>query len=148
LVYPLEIRKNRNVFSCGAPWGNTPVLDVQGDIYACIYLVGIKKYKTGNVFSDDEYPDKGVVKRMMEIINIDNSEECKECRLRYICGGGCPVGKFTIKGNKKADDEVIKYTKDIACKVNRAMIEEALWLYAKKAGEEKERLNSSVGACY
>lgn len=129
----------RNIWCCGAPHGNTPVLDVNGDIYACIYLVGIKKYKIGNVFDNKEYPDKKVVKMMKDIINIDNSDECKNCNLRYICSGGCPVGRFIIKDNPKADDEIIEYTKNIACKINKAMIEEALWDYAKKARELKEK---------
>ncbi|MEW6103304.1 MAG: radical SAM protein [bacterium] len=138
----------RNIWCCGAPHGNTPVLDVNGDIYACIYLVGIKRYKLGNVFSDDEYPDKKVVKMMLEVINIDNSDSCKRCKLRYICGGGCPVGRFTIKENPNASDEIIKYTHDVACKVNKAMIEEALWHYAEKVRDEKENIgNCSFVKC-
>jgi len=137
-IFPLNefIKKikpyERNIWSCGAPLGNTPVLDINGDIYACIYLVGIKKYKLGNIFSNQEYPNREVIKNMMEIIDIDNSQACKNCILRYICGGGCPVGRLTIKGNPQADEEVVKYTYDIACKVNKAMIEESLWYYAEK----------------
>ncbi|MEK7448751.1 MAG: radical SAM protein [Planctomycetota bacterium] len=129
-------RRERNMWCCGAPLGNTPVLDVNGDIYACLYLVGMKKYRLGNIFSEAEYPKKEVVAMMMDVINIDNSEECKNCKLRYLCGGGCPVGRLIIKGNPKADEEIIKYTKDITCKVNKAMIEEALWHYAKKIKEK------------
>ena len=130
-------RRERNMWCCGAPLGNTPVLDVNGDIYACIYLVGMKKYKLGNIFSDESYPKESVVTMMMDVINIDNSPECKDCRLRYICGGGCPVGRLIIKENPKADAEIIKYTKDVACKSNRAMIEEALWHYAEKIKEKR-----------
>jgi hypothetical protein len=42
------------------------------------------------------------------------------------------VGRFTLKGNPQADEETIKYTQDVACKVNKAMIEESLWFYAEK----------------
>jgi len=136
-------RRERNMWCCGAPLGNTPVLDINGDIYACLYLVGIKKYILGNIFSDDAYPKQEVVDMMMAVINIDNSEECKDCKLRYICGGGCPVGRLIIKGNPKADREIIKYTKDVACKVNKTMIEEALWHYAKQIKEKPCNKRSS-----
>lgn len=145
MIFPLNgflqrIRPgNRNVWCCGAPHGNTPVLDVNGDVYACIYLVGIKRYRLGNVLLDDEYPDEKTINMMLDVINIDNVDECKSCNLRYICGGGCPVGRFIIKGNPLADDEIIEYTKNIACKINKAMIEESLWYFAEKARDMKEK---------
>ena len=135
----------RTFWACGAPLGNTPVLDVNGDVYACIYLVGIERYKLGNIFSNNEYPDRNVIGMMMDVINIDNSPECRDCRLRYICAGGCPVGRFTIKDNPQADDEIVKYTHDIACKVNTAMIEESLWHYSQKASEKRKQWD---GICY
>lgn len=125
-------RRERNMWCCGAPLGNTPVLDVNGDIYACLYLVGIKKYRLGNIFSKEKYPRQSVVDMMMDVINIDNAPECRACKLRYLCGGGCPVGRLIVKGNARADKDIVKYTKDVACKANQAMIEEALWYYAKK----------------
>lgn len=144
-LYPLNefIKRikpgQRNVWGCGAPFGNTPVLDVAGDVYACIYLVGIRRYKLGNVFSSAGYPDVDVVFSMQNAINIDNSQECRPCRLRYLCGGGCPVGRLTILGNPKSDEAVKTYTREIACTVNKAMVEESLWHYAehhRMAGSE------------
>ncbi len=136
----------RNIWGCGAPHGNTPVLDINGDIYACIYLVGINRYRLGNAFSDDQYPDRKIVKEMMDIIDIDNSPECKDCKLKYMCGGACPVGRFTIQGNPTADEEVIRYTREVACKTNKAMIEEALWFHAEKLVRGKLRDNP-ISSC-
>lgn len=130
---------SRNIWGCGATLGNTPVLDVNGDVYACIYLVGMSAYRLGNIFADEQYPDHRVVDRMMETVNIDSTEQCRDCPIRYICGGACPVGRLSIMGNPGADQETINYTRDIACKINQAMIEASLWHYAEKAELESQQ---------
>lgn len=55
-IHPANSFLNRIVpgakqhIACGAPFGNTPVVDVEGDIYACIYLVGNPRFLLGNTF--------------------------------------------------------------------------------------------------
>ncbi len=152
-LYPFNLRMEtmkpgqRTVFNCGAPYGNTPVVDVNGDVYACIYLVGIKSYKIGNVYKND-FPVKRVVNKMMDILNVDNLEDCKDCNLRYFCAGGCPVGKLTVAGNPEAEEEVKKYTKEIVCQSNKIILESLLWHYGKigyqKMQENDEKTTVSV----
>jgi len=126
----------RMALPCGAPYGNTPVVDAHGDIYACIYLVGIKAYKIGSVFAKEGFPNESVTARMMEVLSVDNIPECRRCGFRYICASGCPVGKLLIEGNPKASQEVVRYTKEIKCAGIRAVVESLLWHYAA-ACEEK-----------
>ena len=53
---PRLMSGSRTVQGCGAPYGNTPVIDVDGDVYPCIYIVGIEKFYMGNIM-DGTFPD-------------------------------------------------------------------------------------------
>ncbi|WP_334110834.1 radical SAM/SPASM domain-containing protein [Thermodesulfitimonas autotrophica] len=132
----------RTALPCGAPYGNTPVVDASGDIYACIYLVGIKAYKIGNVFAPEGFPDERVTARMMEVLRVDNIAECRRCALRYLCASGCPVGRLLIEGNPRAGAEVVKYTKEVKCAGIKAVVESLLWHCAATACQEAATLKS------
>ena len=135
----------RNVMGCGAPYGNTPVVDVNGDVYPCIYLVGIKRFFMGNLL-DESYPDNTILDGMMKTLHVDNMEECKECEWRYICGGGCPVGKLTVFDNPMANRKSVDYCKSIRCDYTKKVIELLLWDLAKQAvaGEGKNGARNKV----
>ena len=131
-LYPYneyEARLNpmyKNKWGCGAPFGNTPVITAEGEIYSCIYLVGNKKYELGNITSDD-FPRQNVVSHMLDIVNVDMRNECKECSFRYLCGGGCPVGVFSIAHNPKAGKKMKDYVHKIACTVSKTVLSELIW---------------------
>ena len=120
-----------NTWACGAPHGNTPVISADGKIFSCIYLVGISKFQVGDLFEGD-FPRKQVVDEMLDTANVNNSAICKECGFRNLCGGGCPVGRFTIAGNPDVSDEVKRYTEEIACVTSKTVLTELLWDLAKK----------------
>ncbi len=122
----------RMVVGCGAPYGNTPVVDVNGDVYPCIYLVGLKRFFIGNIL-DDNYPDTEVLDAMMDLLHVDNMEGCRECKWRYLCSGGCPVGKLIVMDNPNASKNVIQYTKKINCNYTKAVLEVLLWEMAEDA---------------
>lgn len=119
---------------CGAINGGTPVLDVNGDIYACIYMVGMSRFRTGNIFDRTRpYPDSVVVGRMRHDVDQFLLNECAECSFKYICGGGCPVGMFLVRDNEKDAEGTFNYWKSVTCAVQHALLEEVLW----KIGEQK-----------
>lgn len=122
----------RNTRGCGAPYGNTPVVDVNGDVYPCIYLVGIERYYLGNLM-DGSYPDRRVLDAMMDGLHVDHMEECRGCSWRYICGGGCPVGKLTVFDNPLATPTTLDYCRRIRCDQARKIIELLLWREATEA---------------
>ena len=117
---------------CGAPYGNTPVVDINGNVYPCIYLVGIKRFYMGNIL-EGSYPDNHILDWMMDFLHVDNTEECKRCAWRYICGGGCPVGKLTVFENPLATPNTLKYCNSIRCDYTKTIIELLLWDLAKEA---------------
>ncbi len=116
----------KNPWGCGAPIGNTPVITSNGEIYSCIYLVGNKQYEVGNILMDD-FPRKNVLARMLDIVNVDNRKKCRECSYRYLCGGGCPIGIFSIEGNPKAPNELKEYVREISCTVSKTVLQELFW---------------------
>ena len=116
---------------CGAPYGNTPVVDAGGNVFPCIYLVGISRYKLGNVFQDVcQQPD--VIEGMLAALDVDNLPECRDCSWRYFCGGGCPVVRLTVVGNPRATPETIRYSHEMRCRTTKSLVEALLWEYADR----------------
>ena len=123
---------NYCVLGCGAPFGNTPVVDVNGDVYPCIYLVGIKRYNQGNVLSGS-YPDPAVALRLVEELHVDQREDCKGCSWRYLCGGGCPVQMLAMAGRSDLSPKAQDYCERINCEYTKKVLEVLLWEYAEQA---------------
>ncbi|HPZ06745.1 MAG TPA: radical SAM protein [Candidatus Eremiobacteraeota bacterium] len=120
----------RNQWGCGAPFGNTPVVTVTGEIYSCIYLVGNKKYKVGHILKND-FPRREVVDYMLSVVDVDYRSKCSKCNFRYLCGGGCPVGIFSIEGHREATGKMKRYVRTIACTVSKTILTELFWHIAK-----------------
>jgi uncharacterized protein len=120
----------RTCHGCGAPYGNTPVVDVNGDVYPCIYLVGIKRFYLGNILKGN-YPDKQVLGWMFNLLHVDQREQCQSCSWRYMCGGGCPVGRLTVLDNPLASKRVRNYCNRMNCEMVQTILELLLWDKAK-----------------
>lgn len=136
---------SRSVVGCGAPCGNTPVVDVTGDVYPCIYLVGMKKFYIGNVMNDS-YPDKDTLDRLYNYLHVDQREDCKGCPWRYICGGGCALGRLTVLDNPAASEKVRDYCRCITCEYTKKMLELLLWDKAQEAASSYFKNNLRDGA--
>jgi uncharacterized protein len=120
------------VVGCGAPYGNTAVVDGDGGVYPCIYLVGLKKFCLGNI-NDESYPKKALIRWMFDYLHVDHREDCKSCPWRYLCGGGCPLGRLTVLNNPKATAKVIDYCQQIACDYTKNILELLLWDQARES---------------
>jgi uncharacterized protein len=131
-MYPFNLYAPRlrpgamTVLGCGLPYCCTPVVDVCGDVYPCIYLVGIRRYYMGNIMNDS-YPNRTLIKWMYDCLHVDHIVECKSCPWRYICGGGCPVWRLTVSDNPGVTDGIKGYCKEVACKNTKKIIEMLLW---------------------
>ncbi len=132
--------------ACGAPYGNTPTVDVNGDVYACIYLVGLQKFFIGNVF-DSRYPDENVLNEIMRRIDVHNLEQCSTCAYRYLCAGGCPVGHLTVEGNPKATPESLQYVKTMTCVKSKTVVQHLLWEIAEGVKNLESIQESVVSVC-
>lgn len=117
---------SRSVVGCGAPYGNTPVVDVNGDVYPCIYLVGIRRYYIGNIMNGS-YPDKHALGRLYNYLHVDQREDCRACSWRYVCSGACALGRLTVLDNPRASGNVKDYCRRITCDYTKKMLELLLW---------------------
>lgn len=126
---------HRSVVGCGAPYGNTPVVDVNGNIYPCIYLVGIPDYDMGNI-TEGTYPQTEKLQALADELHVDKRDDCKSCNWRYLCGGGCPVQKLIIKGREKElTPKARTYCEKINCEYTKKVLTILLWDAAQKAEE-------------
>ncbi len=131
-LYPFNIYAPRfraeslTVVGCGAPYGHVVVVDAHGDVYPCIYLVGIKRFHMGSMM-DASYPRTGLLERLYDQLHVDHLEDCKQCSWRYLCGGSCPLGRLTISNHPNATAEVKTYCKQIRCDVTQRALELLLW---------------------
>ncbi len=131
-LYPFNLYAARlrigatSVLGCGLPCGNTPVVDVNGDVYPCIYLVGIKRFYAGNVMNES-YPNRELHQRLYDHLHVDHMEDCKACPWRYLCGGGCPLWRLTVLDNPAVTESVMRYSRAMACDYTKTIIELLLW---------------------
>jgi uncharacterized protein len=117
---------------CGAPYGNTPVVAANGDVYPCIYLVGQRQFYAGNVLAGT-YPDWEVLRRIYRASHVDEIEDCRQCNWRYLCCGGCPVARLTVTNNPLASDGVRAYCRQTRCDFTKGVLELLLWRRATEA---------------
>lgn len=71
------------------------VVSPNGDFYPCHRLVGMEKFKIGNI-------SEGINEKVVKTIvpgNVDERDSCKRCWARYLCGGGCFHESITFNGN-------------------------------------------------
>lgn len=63
---------------------NRRFFDPEGDIYTCILGVKDKRASVGTYYPQYKLKEKSMIHR-----NIETIKECKECKLKFLCGGGC-----------------------------------------------------------
>jgi uncharacterized protein len=126
------------VAACGAPYGTAAVVGVDGDVYPCIYLVGIKRFYLGNMLKND-YPDENLLDQLMANLHVDLLDDCRSCVWRYYCGGGCAIRRLTIRDNPKVTPKVADYCQKIYCEYMKRVLEVLLWEKAENAAQTWEQ---------
>lgn len=70
-----------------------------GNVYPC-HILHNENFLFGNIV---DRPLKDVLNspnaKLFRSLSVDNFEGCKECRYRYLCGGGCKANAFYNSGN-------------------------------------------------
>lgn len=87
--FVMNHRGGRIFRNCG--WGNLTV-NSNGDTYFCGRINDVKKYANIREQSFDEI--MRTRKLMRKLSSVDYVMPCRECALRYICGGGCRINNF------------------------------------------------------
>jgi uncharacterized protein len=120
------------VTGCGAPYGNTPVVDVDGRVYPCLYLMGTSEFLLGDVHHGNPL-DAPCLEELFRRLHVDQVEGCRECAWRYVCGGGCPVWRLLVLSRTDADPAAKEYCRRINCHFTRKILETLLWDMAGEA---------------
>lgn len=97
-------------------------IDSNGDVYYCS--------RTSEIFSDgnalqrniDYFLGRGA--ELNKLYNVDNIEPCKDCKLRYICGGECKIELFNVDEftSKTKSPKVQKYFENCKKKLKQTLV--------------------------
>ncbi|MBI2267688.1 MAG: radical SAM protein [Armatimonadetes bacterium] len=107
----LENARNHRIYKC-ATGSRSISISETGDVYPC-QLIHFPEFLAGNILKrpfPEIYRDSTVLKTVRSI-TVDDIEGCKECNIRYICGGGCLARSFYETGSIKRCGSFCSYEK-------------------------------------
>lgn len=117
----------RRMFYCGVGRSYLAV-DVDGSLYPCHRFVGLPEYRLGNVRGVED-PPRGLFHESP----VAASEECRQCWLKYMCGGGCTYGNVASTGRPFRPDPAF-------CRQVRQTMETLLDAAGQLTAEDREFL--------
>ena len=92
-------RFSQKMISCGAGV-ITLTISPEGGIYPCLNLFD-KKFEMCNILAPDfneQFQNSAVRKQFQQLNIIDMNQKCRECSMKYFCGGRCRGETFQEKG--------------------------------------------------
>lgn len=105
-------------------------VDTFGDIYPCHMLVGMEKFKIGNVGENIEKLKMNLENfaiKQKKIVEKARYDKCKNCYLENYCSS-CPSANYLLKGN------MVPSFSD--CEIRKQTLKELLLEYAKITSQE------------
>jgi uncharacterized protein len=107
--------------ACGAPLGATPVVDVDGNIFPCIYVVGNSKYGIGNVFKGEW--NTNAMEAIANHYHIGNLSGCNTCAYRNFCAGHCYTTRFLMKADDAISRDAAERRNALSCATTKTCIQ-------------------------
>lgn len=120
----------RQYTACGAGINGVAV-DIHGNMYPCHRFVSNKEYILGNIYDNI---DKR--KQFADEVRVDNFEECKNCYLRLLCGGGCSYENYVEMGSTQKIFEK-------QCLETKTIYSNIISIYLSLSDEEKKNIFDS-----
>jgi uncharacterized protein len=76
--------------SCGL--GQSVMIESNGDVFPCHVLKETEKEIIGNIYEDNlqDITQKPFFSQLRNI-NVNTDNKCKQCSMRYLCGGVCKI---------------------------------------------------------
>lgn len=74
--------------------GKRRFYDVNGDIYSCILSLNNKAAVVGTFYPEFKFKENSILTR-----NVEEIAECRACKLKFLCGGGCANGIIATDGD-------------------------------------------------
>lgn len=113
--------------NCGIGLGAISIAN-DGKVYPCASLF-LGEFCLGNIAKDNIEEILHKANDISDKWNVDNTQICKDCVMKYICGGGCRAAAYFISGNMTFCDPSW-YDEDKKICRRRYDLEEAMWKFA------------------
>ena len=116
-----KVINRHKVTNCSLGCG-TISISSDNNVYPCPSLQH-EEYRLGNILEDnmEDIMQKG--KEVACKYSVDNISTCKDCKMRYFCGGGCRACALGNEGNIDGEDPLCEY-------YMKAMLE-IIWNYTR-----------------
>jgi len=108
--FSLSIFRKNKKFNCGLK-STLLSIEANGDVYPCSAL-HVPEMLLGNIHRESL---EEIYKKESSVCcpgTVDEMDDCKDCRVRYFCGGGCRALAYYINRNLQADEPNCKHYQD------------------------------------
>lgn len=94
-----------NVLTGNCGYGGLSIAS-NGNAFYCNRIIELQSY--GNVRQKSIHELIEIGRRLLHETSVDSVEPCRECELRYICGGDCRIDHFNFKGKLQGWNQTIR----------------------------------------
>ncbi len=91
---------------CGAGGPSFFSVGPDGSVYPC-HVLHKPEFRMGNALAEGDLRSmirNSPVVRLFAELEVDKRNTCKDCFVRYFCGGGCPANSYMAHGDILAQD--------------------------------------------
>lgn len=90
---------------------NRLIIYANGDCFACPFI-DTEEYRTGNIFNQSikEIWNNDPILLYFRSLTVEDIEECNQCDIRYICGGGCRAMALWENSNILSKPSLCQFT--------------------------------------
>lgn len=122
----IGIEKKQRVRNCG--YGNLTFAS-NGNIYLCNRIDELRPFANIN---DDLKEVLNKAKEFNAKSSVDFVNPCKDCSVRYICGGGCRIDEYNFKGRQESlSKELVKEcSENFRIKFKQSLLNGLKYVYA------------------
>ena len=134
-TYKVAYRQRK--ITCGAGLGSMSIY-YDGNIYPCASLQNTK-FSFGTI---DDSVERVILEaqKFMKDVSVDTLPECKDCKFKYMCGGGCRACAYAFSGNEDI------YAKDPMCERYKKEMLEIMWQLKRPVAYNADVSENPIGS--
>lgn len=92
----LFMSKKLRKYYCPALKGESLAVMPDGKVYPCPSFDTMDVFYLGNILSSSFAPFNSNVFKILKNRSVEAIKSCKDCNLKYFCGGGCPARSYSF----------------------------------------------------
>lgn len=128
------LTKEKRHYGCGIG-KNMAGITVNGDVYPCHRFAGLTEICQGNIA---EYKPGEPSDYHWNV--VDNLPECRDCWVRYCCGGGCFYHSMAVTGDMRRPDPQV-------CRDRQTMFEGLVHVYCQLGEDDRTYARGMLRDC-